>query len=145
MTDVIDLTVNSTSVIAFSYPIHWDADDVDDIFEFYIGNLRIADDSILKIGSIRDVVSFVVWDTAENREALSRTAIISRNGALMKPKWTLHSGQWFLFPFSNEPWTPVPEVSTYGAVFSFSGLALGLIRRRKKRRTHLITADGVRV
>jgi len=137
-----DLTVNSTSVINFEYDIPWDTS-VDSL-DITIRNLRIANDSILKISG-GFFSEFIVLDTAENREALSRTALLGLREAPMKPKWALYSGRWFLDPFSNEPWAPVPEASAYGAVFSFSGLAVGLIRRRKKRRAHSLTVSGVRV
>jgi len=102
----------------------------------YIDDLVFVGDSILYLsgytGGINTTtgVDFLVRDHGEKTlEALKHISFL---GMKVHVTPDYYPG-YYLITKGYEPWTPVPEASTYGAAFSFSALAVGFIRKRKRK------------
>gem|GEM_PF-5424044 len=102
----------------------------------YVNDLVFIGNSSLSIGgdfsSIGHAsISILIRDYGER--TLENLRHISSGGNRVRAfRDSTHSGYYRIVK-GYEPWTPVPEASTYGAAFSFSALGVLFVRRRKKK------------
>jgi len=124
------LVVNSDSVVEFH-----GVDGYLPTVDLNIGKIDIALDSILviKLNSATGVFAFHAGQS--NQVQTMRHIAVEVNGELKQSRWVERNGWYYLNHIEFDPWVPLPEASTYGAGFSFSALAVGFIRKRKKRKS----------
>jgi len=122
--------VNSDSVIEF----HGEGNYLPTV-DLNIGRIDIALNSILliKLNSATGVFAFRAGQS--NQVQSMRHIAVEVNGELKQSRWVERNGWYYLNHLEFDPWVPIPEVSTYGAAFSFSALGVLFIRKRKKRKT----------
>jgi len=134
-------------VVKTDSTIYFDRSDPDpDWYDasLHIDNITFLGDSVLKLSG--GLGGFYLQDHgAITQEAMRHIAIEDASGKLWKPTWHLSHGRWNTSMWNAQPWVPLPEASTYGAAFSFSALAVGFIRKRKRRKPLSLIPSGVRV
>jgi len=117
--------VNKTTTVDFNaYPGNqgW--------IEVVIKNIEIDIDSVL-ILKWSESFGWFSFSSSSNVEQVLRRIAVEFNGELWCASWDIVQGT-YVYSGIGDPWTPVPEASTYGAAFSFSALGVGFIRKRKK-------------
>gem|GEM_PF-1708322 len=132
--------VNKTTIVDFNaFPGNqgW--------IEVVIKNIEIDIDSVL-ILKLSESFGWFSFSSSSNLEQVLRCIAVEVNGELRRASWDIVQGT-YVFSGVGDMWTPVPEPSTCGAAFSFSALAVGFIRKRKKRKTLSVslTPSGVPV
>jgi len=111
----------------------------------HVRDIDFSYDSILIINIESDLGDFSL-SASSNVEKAVRHIAVRYHGELRKSYWKYDRGSYYLDTTRiYDPWPGLPEPSTYGAAFSFSALAVGFIRRRKKRKARLFTPVGVPV
>jgi len=124
-TTIERLIIGSDSVIDF-----WWEEDPDDPGGMYypilsVRNLEIVGDSVL---ILEGYVGFSVKDNGIDISDYFNHIKIREGNELKNTQWTRANGIYYIS--GSSPWTPVPEPTTYGAIFGALGLGLVTFRRR---------------
>jgi len=93
-------------------------------------DMSIGENSVLIIKNINTRFLFSISD--RDRSFIARSIVFDTGGGLVRSKVIPDIANAFELVPSTEPWTPIPEVSTYGTALSFSALGVLFIRKQKR-------------
>jgi len=104
-----------------------------------INELDVFGDSILTFDGVVAEVS--ILDRGSRTWAYLNHIGIKIGGELRNTRWTLSDGYYHLDRIKTDAWTPVPEPTTYGAIFGAVGLGLVTFRRRFRAHRRSLARD----
>jgi len=107
--------------------------------QLWIDGFEFGENDYLNIKNFGSNSSLYIRNDAKTQEALRHMAF-EVDGQLRKAVLSTAAtncalpGSYYKVVASYEPWTPLPEPETYGALFLVSAIGLGLACRRKRGR-----------